>query len=42
MYSILCTVSLYLTLLGADFAKNTRAYTNVKITAHATSHGKKN
>ncbi len=41
MYAILCTVTLYLTILGADFAKNTKSYTNVKISTHTNSHGKK-
>ena len=41
MYSILCTVSLYLTLLGSDFAKNTKCYKNVKISTHTSSNGKR-
>lgn len=41
MYAILCTVTLYLTILGADFAKNTKSYTNVKISTHTNFHGKK-
>ena len=41
MYAILCTVTLYLTILGSDFAKNTKSYTNIKISTHTNSHGKK-
>lgn len=36
MYSILCFSTLFLTILGTDFAKNTKCYKNVKITTHKT------
>ena len=34
MYTCVCTCVLYLTILGADFSKNTKCYKNVKITTH--------
>ena len=41
MYTIVCFTTLYLTILGSDFAKNSKCYKNVKIKTHTTSHGKK-
>lgn len=34
MYSVLCICVTYLTILGADFSKNSKCYKNVKITTH--------
>lgn len=34
MYSVLCVCVVYLTLLGADFSKNSRCYRNILITTH--------
>jgi len=34
MYFLVCVCSLYLTILGADYAKNTRCYKNERITTH--------
>ncbi len=34
MYSLVCTCVTYLTILGADFSKNSKCYKNVKITTH--------
>lgn len=34
MYSILCTCVVYLTIIGADFSKNTKSYKHIKITTH--------
>lgn len=36
MYSIVCICVSYLTILGADFSKNSKCYKNVKITTHKT------
>ena len=36
MYSVLCVCIVYLTILGADFCKNSRCYKNIKITTHKT------
>ncbi len=36
-----CFVSLFLTILGADFSKNTKCYRNVKIITHKNCHGSK-
>ena len=41
MYSILCTVSLYLTLLRSDFAKKMKCYKNVKISTRTSSNRKR-
>ena len=41
MYTIVCFTTLYLTILGSDFAKNSKCYKNVKIKTHTISHGKK-
>jgi hypothetical protein len=34
MYTLACTVVLFLTILGADYSKNTRCYKNEKIVTH--------
>lgn len=34
MYAIVCTGILFLTILGADYSKNTRCYKNIKIETH--------
>lgn len=34
MYACVCTCELYLTILGADYSKNTKCYKNVKIETH--------
>ena len=34
MYTMICTCILYLTILGADFSKNSKCYKNVKIETH--------
>ena len=34
MYTCICTCVLYLTILGADFSKNTRCYKKIKIQTH--------
>ncbi len=34
MYSLVCTCVTYLTILGADFSKNSKCYNNIKITTH--------
>lgn len=34
MYSVLCVCVVYLTILGADFSKNSKCYRNIKITTH--------
>lgn len=36
MYTMICTCILYLTILGADFSKNTTVYRKVKIETHKT------
>lgn len=36
MYTLLCVCITYLTLLGADYSKNTRCYKNEKIETHKT------
>ena len=36
LYSLVCFGILYLTILGADFSKNTHCYKNVKLTTHKT------
>ena len=36
MYTCICTGILYLTILGADFSKNSKCYKNVKIESHKT------
>lgn len=41
MYSLACVGVLFLTILGADYTKNTKCYKHVKIETHKISHGKK-
>ncbi len=42
MYTIVCFATLFLTIVGADYSKNTKCYKNVKITTHKKySNGKK-
>ena len=41
MYTMVCTCILFLTILGADYSKNTRCYKEVKIGTHKTYIGKK-
>ncbi len=36
MYTMICTCVLYLTILGADYSKNTKCYKNIKIETHKT------
>ena len=36
MYTCVCTSILYLTILGADYTKNSKCYKNVKIETHKT------
>lgn len=36
MYTMICTCILYLTIIGADYSKNTKCYKSVKITTHKT------
>lgn len=39
MYCFACIGVLFLTILGANYTKNTRCYKNTKIKTHTTSHG---
>ena len=39
MYTIACFTTLFLTIFGSDFTKNSKCYRNVKITTHKTSNG---
>lgn len=41
MYSILCFTTLFLTILGTDYSKNSKCYKDIKIKTHKISHGKK-
>lgn len=41
MYTMSCFTILFLTILGADYSKNTKSYKNVKIITHKTRKGKK-
>ena len=41
MYCFSCIGVLLLTIIGANFAKNTRTYRKLKITTHTKSNGKK-
>ena len=41
MYCFSCIGVLLLTVMGANFAKNTRTYNNVKIETHTCVNGKK-
>ena len=34
MYTLVCFSTLYLTILGTDYSKNSSCYKNVKITTH--------
>lgn len=34
MHTIACTVVLFLTIIGADYSKNTKCYKNEKIVTH--------
>lgn len=34
MYTTACTVVLFLTIIGADYSKNTKCYKNEKIVTH--------
>ena len=36
MYTMVCTCILYLTILGADYSKNTRCYKDVHLETHKT------
>ena len=36
MYTMVCTCILYLTILGADYSKNTRCYKNIHLETHKT------
>ena len=40
MYTLVCFASLFLTILGTDFTKNTRCYSKVKFTTHKVYGGK--
>lgn len=41
MYTMACFSVLFMTIIGADYSKNTRVYKNVKIKTHKTDKGKK-
>ena len=41
MYTILCFSVLILTIMGADYSKNTKCYKNLKLKTHKQSKGKK-
>jgi len=41
MYTMVCFASLFLTILGADFSKNSRCFKNVKINTHTIINGTK-
>ena len=41
MYTMACFAHLFMTILGADYTKNTRVYKNVKIKTHKKVKGKK-
>ena len=38
LYAITCFTSLFLTILGADYSKNTKCYKNEKLTTHKKSN----
>ena len=40
LYSLVCFSTLFLTIIGADYSKNTRCYKNIKLTTHKTYKGK--
>lgn len=39
LYSLICVSTLFLTILGAEYSKNTKCYKNVKITTHKNING---
>ena len=41
MYTMACFAHLFMTILGADYSKNTRVYKNIKIKTHKIDKGKK-
>lgn len=41
MYTMACFSVLFMTIIGADYSKNTRVYKNFKIKTHKTDKGKK-
>lgn len=42
MYTLVCFTTLFLTIIGADYSKNTKCYKNVKLSTHKKySNGKK-
>ena len=41
MYTIACLGVLFLTILGADYTKNSSCYKNITIKAHSTRNGNK-
>lgn len=41
LYTLICVSTMFLTILGADFSKNSRCYKNVKITTHKIIKGVK-
>ena len=41
MYSLVCFATLFLTILGCDYSKNSKCYKNVKITTHKIRNGVK-
>ena len=41
MYSLVCFATLFLTIIGCDFAKNTKCYKNIKIRTHQIRNGVK-
>ena len=40
LYSLVCFSTLFLTIIGTDYSKNSRCYKNVKITTHKTYKNK--
>ena len=40
MYTMACTVVLFLTIISADYSKNTKCYKNEKIVTHKIYKGK--
>ena len=41
MYTMACLATLFLTLIGSDYTKNSKSYKNVKITTHKKSNNVK-
>lgn len=41
MYTMTCFAHLFMTILGADYTKNTKVYKNIKMKTHKTVRGKK-